>query len=52
MKTKNKRVRFQIYAHVRHFNSTHKPIIFTYDSDSNGHYISKRDREQEGLPII
>ena len=45
MTTKNKRVSFQFFFHVRHFNPTYKPIIFTYDSRSDGHYISKRDRE-------
>ena len=42
--TTNKRVRFQTHSQVRNFNPTHKPIIVTYDSGTDGHYISERDR--------
>ncbi len=48
----NKHVRFAKNNEVHLFNNTETPIMITYDSGADGHYISKKDRRKAGLPII
>jgi hypothetical protein len=35
-----------------HASFTTHPIMVTYDSGANGHYISEKDRHDAGLPIL
>ncbi len=48
----NKHVRFAKHNKVHLFSNTETPIMVTYDSGADGHYISKKDRPKVGLPII
>ncbi len=48
----NKHVRFAKNNEVHLFDNTETPIMITYNSGANGHYISKKDRRKAGLPII
>jgi hypothetical protein len=48
----NKHVRFAKHNKVHLFSNTETPIMVTYDSGADGHYISKKDRRKAGLPII
>ncbi len=48
----NKHVRFAKNNEVHLFDNAETPIMITYDSGANGHYISKKDRRKAGLPII
>ena len=53
MATTNRRVQFTPQAEVRHYhNRNTKPLIVTYNSVADGHYISERDRKKAGLTII
>ncbi len=47
----NKHVRFAKHNEIHLFSNTETPIIVTYDSGADGHYISKKDRHKAGLPI-
>ncbi len=48
----NKHVRFAKNNKVHLFDNAETPIMITYDSGANGHYISKKDCRKAGLPII
>jgi hypothetical protein len=48
----NKHIRFAKNNKVHLFDNAETPIMMTYDSGANGHYISKKDRRKAGLPII
>eukprot|EP00956_Cyclotella_meneghiniana_P021291 scaffold38589_cov41-Cyclotella_meneghiniana.AAC.1 len=48
----NKCVRFAHKRQVRVFKQDEQPIIVTYDSGADGHYISEHDRNRAGLPIL
>jgi hypothetical protein len=48
----NKHVRFAKHNQVHLFSNTEIPIMVTYDSGADGHYISKKDSRKAGLPII
>jgi hypothetical protein len=48
----NKHVRFAKNNEVHLFDNAETPIMITYDSGANGHYISEKDRHKAGLPII
>jgi hypothetical protein len=48
----NKHVRFAKNNEEHLFDNTETPIMITYDSGANGHYISKKDRRKARLPII
>jgi hypothetical protein len=48
----NKHVRFAKNNEVHLFDNTETPIMITYDSGANGHYISEKDCRKAGLPII
>ncbi len=48
----NKHVRFAKQNKVHLFSSTETPIMVTFDSGADGHYISKKDHRKAGLPII
>jgi hypothetical protein len=48
----NKHIRFAKHNKVHLFSNTETPIMVTYDSGADGHYISKKDRRKVGLPII
>jgi len=37
---------------VHQYINNEQPIMVTYDSGTDGHYISKKDRRQAGLPIL
>jgi hypothetical protein len=53
MLTKQKHVSSAKQNEVHLFGATSTPsIMLTYDSGSNGHYISKHDRRKAGLPIL
>ncbi len=47
-----KHIRFAKHNEVHLFSNTETPIMVTYDSGADGHYISKKDRCKAGLPII
>jgi hypothetical protein len=48
-----KHVRFAKNNEVHLFDNAETPIMMTYDSGADGHYISKKDRRKAaGLPII
>jgi hypothetical protein len=40
---KNKHVSFATHNKVHHYINNEQPIMVTYDSGANGHYISKKD---------
>jgi hypothetical protein len=48
----NKHIRFAKHNEVHLFDKAETPIMITYDSGANGHYISEKDRCKAGLPII
>ncbi len=48
----NKHIRFAKNNPVHLFDNAETPIMITYDSGADGHYISKKDRRKAGLPII
>ncbi len=48
----NKHVRFAKHNEVHLFSNTETPIMVTYNSGADGHYISKKDRHKAKLPII
>ncbi len=48
----NKHVRFAKNNKVHLFDKAETPIMTTYDSGADGHYISEKDRRKAGLPII
>ncbi len=48
----NKHVRFAKHNEVHLFSNTETPIMATYDSGADGHYISKKDCHKAVLPII
>jgi hypothetical protein len=49
---KNKHVSFATHNKVHHYINNEQPIMVTYDSGADGHYISKKDRSKAGLPIL
>jgi hypothetical protein len=50
---KNEHVSFAKQNKVHLFDATSTPsIMLTYDSGANGHYISKQDQCNTGLPIL
>ena len=48
----NKHVRFAKNNKVHLFDNAETPIMITYDSGADSHYISKKNRRKAGLPII
>jgi hypothetical protein len=48
----NKHIRFAKNNEVHLFDNAEKPIMITYDSGANRHYISEKDHRKAGLPII
>jgi hypothetical protein len=48
----NKHVSFAKNNKVHLFDKAETPIMTTYDSGADGHYISKKDCRKGGLPII
>ena len=48
----NKHVRFAKHNKVHLFSNTETPIMVTYDSGADSHYINKKDHHKAGLPII
>ncbi len=48
----NKHIRFATNNKVHLFDKAETPIMITYDSGADGHYISKKDHPKAGLPII
>ncbi len=48
----NKHVRFAKNNEVHLFDNAETPIMITYYSGADSHYISKKDRRKAGLPII
>ncbi len=40
---KNKHVSFATHNRVHQYSSNEQPIMVTYDSGADGHYISKKD---------
>jgi len=51
---KNKHVSFATHKHkkVYQYSSNEQPIMITYDSGANVHYISEKDCRKAGLPIL
>ena len=49
---KQKCVRFAKTRQVRTFSLQEHPIMVTYDSGADGHYISEHDRAKAGLPVL
>jgi len=49
---KNKHVSFTTHNRVHQYSSNKRPIMITYDSGAEGHYISEKDRRKAGLPIL
>jgi hypothetical protein len=49
---KNKHVRFATSNKVHKYTYNEQPIMITYDSGADGHYISKKDQCKAGLPIL
>ena len=50
--SKRPRAQFSPQVRVCTFHEDHNPIVVTYDSGANGHYVSERDRREAGLPIL
>jgi hypothetical protein len=48
----NKHVSFAKNNEVHLFDNAETPIMITYDSGADGHYISEKDHRKVGLPII
>ncbi len=49
---KNKDVRFATSNKVHKYTYNKQPIMITYNSGADGHYISKKDQRKAGLPIL
>jgi len=49
---KNKHVSFATHNRVHQYSSNEQPIVITHDSGADGHYISKKDHHNAGLPIL
>jgi hypothetical protein len=49
---KNKHVSFATHNSVHQYINNDQPIMVTYDSGADGHYISEKDWHQAGLPIL
>jgi hypothetical protein len=49
---KNKHVSFATHNKVHQYTNNEQPIMVTYDSGANGHYISEKDLHKAGLPIL
>jgi hypothetical protein len=49
---KNKHVSFATHNSVHQYIDNEQPVMLTYDSGADGHYISKKDRRKAGLPIL
>ncbi len=49
---KNKHVSFATHNEVHQYTNNEQPIMVTYDSVADGHYISEKDRRKAGLPIL
>jgi hypothetical protein len=49
---KNKHVSFATHNRVHQYSSNEQPIMVTYNSGADGHYISKKDRRKAGLLIL
>jgi len=49
---KNKHVSFTTHNRIHQYSSNEQPIMITYDSGVDGHYISEKDRCKTGLPIL
>jgi hypothetical protein len=49
---KNKHVRFATSNKVYKYTYNEQPIMITYNSGANGHYISEKDRHKAGLLIL
>jgi len=49
---KNKYISFATHNSVHQYINNGQPIMITYDSGADGHYISKKNRRQAGLPIL
>ena len=45
-------VSFAAKAKVINYNPDATPIVLTYDSGADGHYLSEKDRTKAGLPIL
>jgi len=50
--TKNKTVSFAKTRQVRIFQDKEIAAMITYDSGADEHYLSERDRQNVGLPIL
>jgi hypothetical protein len=49
---KNKHVQFATSNKVHKYTYNEQPIMITYDSRADGHYISKKYQRKAGLPIL
>jgi hypothetical protein len=49
---KNKHASFATHDREHQCRSNEQPIMVTYDSGADGHYISKKDRRKAGLLIL
>jgi hypothetical protein len=49
---KNKHVRFATSNKVHKYTYNEQPIMITYNSRADGHYISDKDQRKAGLPIL
>ena len=49
---KNKHVSFAKHNSIHQYINNEQPIMVTYDSGADGHYISEKDWRQAGLPIL
>ncbi len=49
---KNKHVSFATHNKVHQYINNEQPIMVTYDSGADGHYISEKDRCKASLPIL
>jgi hypothetical protein len=43
---------FAVTHTVRTFHTEQQPIMVTYNSSADGHYISEKDCQAAGLPIL
>ncbi len=49
---KNKHVSFATHNSGHQYIDNEQPIMLTYDSGADGHYISEKDRRKVSLPIL
>ncbi len=49
---KSEHVSFTTHNSVHQYIDNEQPIMLTYDSGADGHYISEKDRRKAGLPIL